>query len=98
MDRAEAAAIVAELGDVPVTAPKASFGHLGAGGGVVELMASVLGLEAGVVPPTRNYQTPDPACPVHVVSGGPLAGRPATAIAVNVCTTGQAVAVVIAGA
>ena len=55
-------------------------------------------LEAGVVPPTRNYQTPDPACPVNVVSGEPLTGRPATAIAVNVCTTGQAVAVVIAGA
>jgi len=98
MDRAEAAAIVAELGTVPVTAPKAAFGHLGAGGGVVELMASLLGLEAGVVPATRNYRTPDPACPVNVVSGEPLAGRPATAIAVNACTTGQAVAVVIAGA
>ena len=46
----------------------------------------------------RHYQTPDPACPVNVVSGEPLTGRPATAIAVNVCTTGQAVAVVIAGA
>jgi hypothetical protein len=33
-----------------------------------------------------------------VVIGEPLTGRPATAIAVNVCTTGQAVAVVIAGA
>ncbi|MBU6310157.1 MAG: beta-ketoacyl-[acyl-carrier-protein] synthase family protein [Planctomycetes bacterium] len=98
MDRAEAAAIAAELGDVPVTAPKAAFGHLGAGGGVVELMASLLALGAGVVPATRNYQTPDPACPVNVVRGEPLTGRPATAIAVNVCTTGQAVAVVIAGA
>ena len=29
MDRVEAAAIAAELGNVPVTAPKASFGHLG---------------------------------------------------------------------
>jgi 3-oxoacyl-(acyl-carrier-protein) synthase len=48
------------------------------------------------VPPTRNYTTPDPDCPVRVVRE-PLAGRPATAIAVNVCTTGQAVAVVIAG-
>jgi len=96
MDRAEAQAIAAELGDVPVTAPKSLFGHLGAGGGVVELMASVLGISAGVVPPTRNYTTPDPDCPVRVVRE-PLAGRPATAIAVNVCTTGQAVAVVIAG-
>ncbi len=96
MDRAEAGAIVAELGDTPVTAPKSSFGHLGAGGGVVEMLASVLGLTAGVVPPTRSYRTPDPQCPVAVVHGGPLAGRPGTAIAVNACTTGQAVAVALA--
>jgi 3-oxoacyl-[acyl-carrier-protein] synthase II len=96
MDRAEARAIAAELGDVPVTAPKSSFGHLGAGGGVVEMLASILGLAAGIVPPTRSYRTPDPQCPVNVVHGGPLAGRPATAIAVNACTTGQAVAVALA--
>ncbi|MEX0669998.1 MAG: beta-ketoacyl-[acyl-carrier-protein] synthase family protein [Pirellulales bacterium] len=96
MDRAEAAAIVAELGDVPVTAPKGSFGHLGAGGGVVEMIASVMGLTAGIVPPTRNYETPDPHCPVNVVHGQPLAGRPATAVTVNLCTTGQAVAVALA--
>ena len=96
MDRAEAAAIHAELGAVPVTAPKSSFGHLGAGGGVVELAASVLGLEHGLVPPTLNYETPDPACPVAVVHGEPLTGRPATALAVNLCSTGQAAAVAIA--
>jgi len=56
----------------------------------------VLGLAAGVVPPTRNYEIPDPECPVNVIRGGPLAGRPATAIAVNACTTGQAVAVALA--
>ena len=96
MDRAEAAAIRAELGDVPVTAPKSVFGHLGAAGGVVELAASVLGLERGLVPATLNYETPDPACPVNVVAGGPLAGRPGTAVAVNLCSTGQAAAVAIA--
>ena len=96
MDRAEAAAIVAELGAVPVTAPKSLFGHLGAGGGAVELAASILGLEAGLVPPTLNYETPDPDCPVQVVHGEPLAGRPATAVAVNLCSTGQAAAVAIA--
>ena len=96
MDRAEAAAIRAELGDVPVTAPKSAFGHLGAAGGVVELAASILGLERGLVPATLNYETPDPACPVNVVAGAPLAGRPGTAIAVNLCSTGQAAAVAIA--
>ena len=97
MDRVEAGAIAAELGDVPVTAPKSLFGHLGAGGGVVELMASLLGLEHGLVPGTINHDDPDPACPVNVVRGTPLGGRPATAVAVNVCSTGQAVAVAVAG-
>jgi 3-oxoacyl-[acyl-carrier-protein] synthase II len=98
MDRVEAEAIAAVLGDVPVTAPKSSFGHLGAAGGAVELVASILGLEAGLVPPTLNYEHPDPLCPVNVVHGEPLAGRPGTALAVNVCSTGQAAAVAIASA
>jgi 3-oxoacyl-(acyl-carrier-protein) synthase len=79
-----------------VTAPKSSFGHLGAGGGSVELAASILGLEAGLVPPTLNYENPDPLCAVRVVAGEPLAGRPDTALAVNLCSTGQAAAVAIA--
>jgi 3-oxoacyl-[acyl-carrier-protein] synthase II len=95
MDRAEARAIHAELGDVPVTAPKSFFGHCGAGGGAVELVASILGLERGLVPPTLNYRTVDPECPVNVVRGEPLAGRPGTAVKVNLCSTGQAAAVVI---
>jgi 3-oxoacyl-[acyl-carrier-protein] synthase II len=96
MDRVEATAIAAELGDVPVTAPKSAFGHLGAGGGVVEMAGSVMALAAGLVPPTLNYETPDPQCPVNVVHGTALAGRPATALAANLCSTGQAAAVVIA--
>jgi len=95
MDRAEALAIAAELGSVPVTAPKSFFGHTGAGGGLMELAASILGLERGLVPPTLNYRSVDPECPVNVVRGEPLAGRPATAVKLNVCTTGQAAAVVI---
>jgi 3-oxoacyl-[acyl-carrier-protein] synthase II len=95
-DRIEAAAIAAELGAVPVTAPKSFFGHLGAGGGAMELAASVLGLEVGLVPPTLNYETPDPLCPVNVVHGGPLGGRPGTALAVNLCSMGQVATVLVA--
>jgi 3-oxoacyl-[acyl-carrier-protein] synthase II len=95
-DRIESTAIVAEVGDAPVTAPKSFFGHLGAGSGAVELAASVLGLEAGLVPPTLNYETPDPACPVNVVRRAPLAGRPATALAANLCSMGQAATVLVA--
>jgi 3-oxoacyl-[acyl-carrier-protein] synthase II len=94
-DRIESRAIVDAIGDVPVTAPKSFFGHLGAGSGAVELAASILGVEAGLVPPTLNYETPDPLCPVSVVHGEPLAGRADTALAVNLCSTGQAAAVIV---
>ena len=59
-DAAEAQAIRRTLGDVPVTAPKSFFGNLGSGSGAVELAVSLLAIEQGVVPPTLNYETPDP--------------------------------------
>ena len=66
-DATEATAIRAVLGDVPVTAPKSFFGHLGASGGAVEMVASLLALKHGEIPVTLNYDQPDPHCPVHVV-------------------------------
>jgi 3-oxoacyl-[acyl-carrier-protein] synthase II len=96
-DRIEAQAIRATLGDTPVTAPKGSFGNLGAGSGAVELVASVLALQHGLVPPTLNYQFPDPDCPVNVVHGRPLEVKQATAVALNHAPCGQAMAVVLAG-
>ena len=95
-DRIEAQAIRELLADVPVTAPKSYFGNLGAGTGAVELVASVLGLQHGLVPPTLNYHTPDPACPVRVVHGQPLAGTSPVALSLNHSATGQAVAAVLA--
>jgi 3-oxoacyl-[acyl-carrier-protein] synthase II len=59
------------------------------------MVASLVGLERGLVPPTLNYRSPDPECPVNVVHGRPLAGRPATMVKVNLCSTGQAVAVAV---
>lgn len=51
---------------VPVWAVKSYIGNLGAGSGTVELAASLLALRHGSVPGTRNFATPDPACPVAV--------------------------------
>jgi 3-oxoacyl-[acyl-carrier-protein] synthase II len=53
---------------VPVTALKSYFGNLGAGGAVVELIGSLLALRADRLPRVLNYQTPDPACPLAVVT------------------------------
>ncbi|MCI0360007.1 MAG: beta-ketoacyl-[acyl-carrier-protein] synthase family protein [Planctomycetaceae bacterium] len=93
-DRIEAQAIRRTLGDVPVTALKSYFGDLGSGSGAVELAASVLALASGRVPPTLNYETPDPDCPINVIHGGPLIAK-STALALNQSTTGQAAALVL---
>jgi 3-oxoacyl-[acyl-carrier-protein] synthase II len=95
-DQIEAHAIRDVLGDVPVTAPKSYFGNLGAGGGAVEMMASVLALRNGLVPPTLNYQRPDPACPVRVVHGEPMPANRPVAVLLNHSLAGQAVAAILA--
>ena len=55
---------------IPVVAAKSYFGNLGAGGGMVELIASLLALQHGHLFPTLNYETPDADCPVAVVRDG----------------------------
>jgi 3-oxoacyl-[acyl-carrier-protein] synthase II len=97
-DRIEARAIASTLGDVPVTAPKSYFGNLGAAGGAVELVASVLSFEDRLVPQTLNYRHRDPECPVRVIREEPLGSSTPTSLAINWTWQGQAVAVVLAGA
>jgi 3-oxoacyl-[acyl-carrier-protein] synthase II len=61
---------------VPVFALKSYVGNLGAGGGPAELAASVLALANGVVPPTLNYEEPDPECPLQVTTALTTVTRP----------------------
>jgi len=95
-DQREAAAIHDLLGDVPVLAMKSYFGNLGAGSGSVELLGSLLALEKGEIPPTLNYETPDPECPVNVVHGEPLRSDRPVALALNQSRTGQTAALILA--
>jgi 3-oxoacyl-[acyl-carrier-protein] synthase II len=95
-DRLEAQAIRDVLGDVPVTAPKSYFGNLGAGGGAVEMVVSILALRNKLVPATLNYRRPDPSCPIRVVHGAPLPDPKPVALVLNHSYTGQAAAVVLA--
>ncbi|MEX2307018.1 MAG: beta-ketoacyl-[acyl-carrier-protein] synthase family protein [Pirellulales bacterium] len=71
--RALCAVFGAQIRTLPVTALKSYFGNLGAGGGVVELIASVLALREGRLPRVLNYQTPDPECPLAVVADDDIA-------------------------
>ncbi|MCP4189330.1 MAG: beta-ketoacyl-[acyl-carrier-protein] synthase family protein [Planctomycetaceae bacterium] len=94
-DRAEATAIRDALGDVPVTAHKSQFGNLGAGGGAVELIGSVLALQHGEVPSTLNYENPDPGCPVNVIHGESQRVSKPLALKLSQSQTGQSVALLI---
>ncbi len=70
-DAAETKAIKDVFGEharrLAVSSTKSMLGHtLGASGGV-ELIACVLSIRHGVVHPTINYRTPDPACDLDYV-------------------------------
>jgi 3-oxoacyl-[acyl-carrier-protein] synthase II len=97
-DAEEAQAINAVFGrrvnPVPVTAAKSYFGNLGAGGGLVELICSLLALQHDRLFPVLNYETPDPACPIAVVQSDDA--KPGDSfINVSVTPQGQASAVII---
>jgi 3-oxoacyl-[acyl-carrier-protein] synthase II len=94
-DPIEARAIRDTLGETPVTAPKSFFGNLGAGGGAIEMAASVLAFSKGEVPATLNYERFDPECPINVVHGEPISLGSPTALILNQASYGQAVAVAL---
>ena len=70
-DSNETAAIKSALGsrakDIPVSSTKSMTGHLLGGSGGIEAVACVLALRNGVVPPTINYNNPDPECDLDIV-------------------------------
>jgi 3-oxoacyl-[acyl-carrier-protein] synthase II len=94
-DHIEAKAICAVLPSVAVTAPKSYFGNLGSAGAATEIAASVLSLDAGLVPATLNYERPDPECPVRVVQSEAAAARARTALCLTWSPAGQAAAIAI---
>jgi len=53
---------------VPVTSVKGTIGHLLGAAGAIEIIVSVLSLQHNLIPPTANYETPDPACDLDIVT------------------------------
>ncbi|MBX3418644.1 MAG: beta-ketoacyl-[acyl-carrier-protein] synthase family protein [Pirellulaceae bacterium] len=94
VDAAEARAIHNRLGDRPVVAVKSYMGNLGAGSGMVEIIASLLALKNERLFPVLNLDNPDPACPINCVRD--FTSHPGDSfINLNVSPQGQAAAIVI---
>lgn len=55
----------------PVSSTKGNTGHLMGAGGVTEVIACIEAIRNGVLPPTLNYETPDPDCDLDFVADGP---------------------------
>lgn len=70
-DKVETLAIRRACGDyatqVPISSTKSMLGHLIAAAGATELMICLLAIRDNVLPPTINYETPDPECDLDYI-------------------------------
>ena len=77
-DKVESLACREVFGDhvakIPVSSTKSMMGHLIAAAGVSEMIVCLLAMRDSILPPTINYENPDPACDLDYV---PNEARPA---------------------
>ena len=70
-DASECKAVKAVFGDyayeLAISSTKSMTGHLLGGAGAVEAIYAILAMKNGMLPPTINYETPDPECDLDYV-------------------------------
>ncbi len=77
-DKTETYAIKQLFGEraysIPVSSTKSVMGHAMGGAGAIEAIFCIRAIQEGILPPTMNYETPDPDCDLDYVPNTP---RPA---------------------
>ncbi len=75
-DATETKAIKTVFGErayqIPVSSTKSMTGHLLGAAGAVEAVATILAIVNGKIPPTINYEHPDPECDLFYVPNAPI--------------------------
>ncbi|MEZ6092160.1 MAG: beta-ketoacyl-[acyl-carrier-protein] synthase family protein [Pirellulaceae bacterium] len=70
-DKVETLALKTALGDaaysIPVSSTKSMLGHATTACGALELAVALLALKTNTLPPTINYETPDPECDLDYI-------------------------------
>ena len=70
-DATETIAIKGVFGEraysIPVSSTKSMIGHTLGASGAIESIACIKAIETGILPPTINYDTPDPDCDLDYV-------------------------------
>ncbi|MSO99447.1 MAG: beta-ketoacyl-ACP synthase [Acetobacteraceae bacterium] len=98
-DRMEYVGIAAVFGErvssLPVSSNKSMIGHTLTAAGVVEAIFTLYTIRNGLLPPTINYDIPDPALPVDCVPNSARAAKVSHAISNSFGFGGQNVCIVV---
>ena len=86
-DKNETAALKTVFGDyaykLPISSTKSMTGHLLGGAGAIEAVACALAIQREMLPPTINYETPDPECDLDYIPNVARAARVDAALSNN---------------
>jgi 3-oxoacyl-[acyl-carrier-protein] synthase II len=98
-DASETKAIKMVFGErayqIPISSNKSMLGHMVAAAGVVEAIATILTINRGIIPPTINYEMPDPECDLDYVPNVARHAKVATCLSNSFGMGGQNCCLVI---